>query len=78
MLSVTETEIRYFKQLDERQQRLYVGLKAQLIGWHGVKLVSEAYGVDVKTVRKGKAELPDLPANPVKKIRKTGSGPKKK
>jgi glucose-6-phosphate dehydrogenase assembly protein OpcA len=78
MLSVTVEEIRYFKQLDERQQRLYVGLKAQLLGWHGVKLVSDAYGVDVKTVRKGKAELIDLPDAPVKKIRKKGSGPKKK
>jgi tetrahydromethanopterin S-methyltransferase subunit F len=27
MLEVNEDEIRYFKQLDERQQRLYVGLK---------------------------------------------------
>lgn len=74
---ITNAELQYFKQLDERQQRLYVGLKAQLAGWHGVKLVSTAYGVDVKTVRKGKKELLSLPTIPNKRLRKIGSGPKK-
>lgn len=77
MLEVTATEIRYYKQLDERQQRLYLGLKAELLGTHGVKLVSEAYGVDIKTVMKGKSELTDLPTVPLKRIRKVGVGPKK-
>jgi len=78
MLEVSPEEIRYFKQLDERQQRLYVGLKAKTLGWRGVCLVSAAYGVDVKTVRKGKSELADLPDLPVKRIRKIGGGAKKK
>ena len=77
MIAVSEDDIRYFKQLDERQQRLYLGLKAKTIGWHGVSYVSAAYGVDVKTVRKGKLELSDLPDSPLKRIRKTGGGPKK-
>lgn len=77
MLEVTATELRYYKQLDERQQRLYLGLKAELLGTHGVKLVSEAYGVDIKTVMKGKSELTDLPTVPLKRIRKVGGGPKK-
>lgn len=78
MIAVTAEEIRYFKQLDERQRRLYVGLQAQKIGWHGVTCVSAAYGVDVKTVRKGKSELFDLPNSPITRIRKVGGGPKKK
>lgn len=77
MIEVTVPEIRYYKQLDERQQRLYLGLKAELLGTHGVKLVSEAYGVDIKTVMKGKLELTDLPSAPLKRIRKVGGGPKK-
>lgn len=77
MIEVTGTEIRYYEQLDERQQRLYLGLKAELLGIHGVKLVSEAYGVDIKTVMKGKMELTDLPTIPLKRIRKVGGGPKK-
>ena len=71
-------ERNYFQQLDERQQRLYVGLKAKLLGYHGVSLVSIAYNVNVKTVRKGKSELSDLSSIPVKRIRKVGGGPKKK
>lgn len=77
-MEITIEELNYFKQLDERQQRLYVGLKAKLLGWHGVRLVSIAYNVDVKTVRKGKSELSNLALTPVKRIRKLGGGPKKK
>lgn len=78
MLEVTETEIQYFKQLDERQRRLYLGLQAQKIGWRGVRMVSEGYKVNVKTVRKGKSELSDLENFPPGRIRKMGGGPKKK
>lgn len=77
MLLVSEDDLRYFKQLDERQQRLYLGLKAKTIGWYGVSQVSKAYGVDAKTVRRGKMELIELPIVPLKRIRKTGGGPKK-
>ena len=77
-MEITIEECNYFKQLDERQQRLYVGLRAKLLGWHGVRLVSIAYKVNVKTVRKGKTELSDLPPIPLKRVRKKGGGPKKK
>lgn len=77
-MEITLEERNYFNQLDERQKRLYVGLKAKLLGWHGVRLVSIAYNVNVKTVRKGKSELSDLSPMPVKRIRKIGGGPKKK
>jgi glucose-6-phosphate dehydrogenase assembly protein OpcA len=78
MIEVTADDIRYFKQLDERQRRLYLGLQAKKIGWRGVSTLSAAYNVDVKTIRKGKSELSDLPDTPVKRIRKVGGGPKKK
>lgn len=75
---ISEDEINYFKQLDERQQRLFAGLKAKSLGRSGVRLASEQFGIDLRTVRKGKTELDDLPALPPKRIRKTGGGPKKK
>ncbi len=78
IIAVTEDEIRYLKQLDERQQRLYVGLRAQILGKGGCGLVSKAYGYDIKTVRKGKSELSELPPSPQKRIRKVGGGAKKK
>ena len=74
---ITEDEIRYYKQLDERQGRLFLGVKAKLLGRSGVRLVSEAFGIDVKTVRKGKAELSEIPDIPPKRIRKLGGGAKK-
>lgn len=77
-MEITLEERNYFNQLDERQQRLYVGLKAKLLGYHGVRLVSVAYNVNIKTVRKGKTEISDLSPIPVKRIRKVGGGPKKK
>lgn len=77
-MEITLEERNYFNQLDERQQRLYVGLRAKLLGYHGVRLVSIAYNVNIKTVRKGKTEISDLSPIPVKRIRKVGGGPKKK
>jgi hypothetical protein len=73
----TEDEIRYFKQLDERQQRLFAGLRAKVLGRTGVRLVSAALGIHKNTVRRGKSELDDLPATPDKRIRKAGGGVKK-
>jgi hypothetical protein len=74
---ITEDEIRYYKQLDERQGRLFLGMKAKIPVRSGVRLVSEAFVVDVKTVRKGNSELSELPEAPPKRIRKSGGGAKK-
>lgn len=74
---ITEDEIRYFKQLDERPQRLFAGLKAKTFGHGGVRLASEHFGVHGNTVRKGKAELEELPMAADKRIRKKGGGAKK-
>jgi hypothetical protein len=74
---ITEDEIRYYKQLDERQGHLFPGMKAKLLGRSGVCPVSEAFGVDARTVRKGKSELSELPDTPSKRIRKVGGGAKK-
>jgi hypothetical protein len=77
MDAFTEDEIRYFKQLDERQKRLFAGLRAKKLGRGGVRLVSTALALHENTVRRGLAELDDLPEAPEKGIRKTGGGRKK-
>jgi len=74
---ITEDEIRYYKQLDERQCRLFLGMKAKLPGRSGFRIVSESFGVDAKTVRKGKSELMELPDTPPRGIRRSGGGAKK-
>jgi len=45
---IAEDEIRYYKQLDERQGHLFLGMKAKLLGRSGIRLVSETFGVDSK------------------------------
>jgi tetrahydromethanopterin S-methyltransferase subunit F len=37
---ISEDEIRYYSQLDERQQRVFLGLKAKSLGSSGVRVVS--------------------------------------
>jgi hypothetical protein len=74
---ISEDEIRYYKQLDELQQRMFLGMKAKLLGRSGVRIVSETFGVDPKTVRRGKSELSELPDTLPKRIRKAGGGAKK-
>jgi hypothetical protein len=39
--------------------------------------VSETFGADPKTVRKGKEELSSLPDVPGRRVRKSGGGAKK-
>jgi hypothetical protein len=74
---ISEDELRYYKQLDERQRRLFLGMKAKSLGRCGSRIVSDAFGVDIKTVRAGKKELSQLPDSPPKRIRKPGGGAKK-
>ncbi|MDR2950598.1 MAG: hypothetical protein LBV71_15530 [Prevotella sp.] len=45
---ISEDELRYYKQLDERQGRLFLGMKAKLLGRGGCRIVSEAFGVNIK------------------------------
>jgi hypothetical protein len=74
---ISEDELRYYKQLDERQGRLFLGMKAKSLGRSGSRIVSAAFGVNIKTVRAGKRELSQLPDSPPKRIRKPGGGAKK-
>jgi hypothetical protein len=77
MQDIREDEIRYFKQLDERQGRLFLGLKAKSLGRSGVRIVSAAFDVHPHTVRQGKSEVEELPDTPPKRIRRSGGGAKK-
>jgi len=60
MLTDAEIVARYVTirpYLDERQRRLWLGVEAQALGAGGVAVVARASGADVKTVRRGKAEI---------------------
>jgi hypothetical protein len=74
---ITEDEIRYYKRLEERQGRLFLRMKAKSLGRSGVRVVSKAFGVDAKTVRKSKTKLTELSDTSAKRIRKQGGEDKK-
>jgi hypothetical protein len=58
--------------LDERQQRLYVGLESQKLGHGGDRQLSLITGLSVDTIAKGRKELSQADASD--RIRTVGGG----
>ena len=76
MKTIIEKQKAFFGNLDERQRRLYAGIEAIRLGWHGVEIVSEQFGMHPVTIRKGKKELElSITKN---RLRQVGGGRKKK
>jgi len=76
MLTDAEIAARYVKirpYLDERQRRLWLGVEAQALGGGGAAAVARATGADVKTVRRGRAEI-ESGAEPGGRVRGPGGG----
>jgi hypothetical protein len=68
----------FFRQLSEKDRRLFCGLEAVRLGVHGVSKVSSFYQIHSHTVRAGKKELLSGNLLPRDKIRRSGGGRKKK
>jgi transposase len=62
--------------LNEKQRRLLVGAEAQAIGYGGIKIASDATGIDCKTIRRGIQELKQKKEQ-ISQVRKKGGGRKK-
>lgn len=73
-----EAELFFFTQLDERQKRLYAGLKSSNLGYHGVNKISIELGIHPHTIRQGQKELTSQKVLPNNSVRKEGAGRKKK
>lgn len=56
---------------------MWAAAEAKSFGWGGITVVSEATGVDPKTIRKGLLEIDDKRRVPADRIRNTGGGRKK-
>lgn len=72
-------EQTFFETLDEKQKRLFAGLKANELGYFGVRRVSDQLGIHPHTIRAGQKELVEISAAPEtsRRIRKVGGGRKK-
>jgi hypothetical protein len=68
----------FYKQLSEKDKRLYAGLEAMKIGYYGVESVSKKYSLSQHTVRRGKKELINESLSPEGYIRQKGGGRKKR
>jgi hypothetical protein len=75
---MTESSRQFFNRLSEKDRRHFAAIEAERLGWHGVRDVSEFYGIHPNTIRQGKQELATgLPDDDVSRIRKAGGGRKR-
>lgn len=72
-------EQTFFETLNEKQKRLFAGLKANELGYFGVRQVSAQLGLHPHTVRAGQKELAEISATTETspRLRKVGGGRKK-
>lgn len=63
--------------LNERSRRMWAATEARSLGRGGITVVSEATGIDPKTIRKGLVELDAKQRMPMDRIRAPGGGRKK-
>ena len=70
----------FFATLNEKQKRLFAGLKASELSYFGVRQVVEEFGLYPHTIRAGQKELAAVVPDPLAptRIRKSGGGRKKK
>lgn len=77
---LTSLEKAFFDTLDEKQKRLYAGLRASTKGYYGVAEVADALNLHPHTVRAGQKQLAELEQGRAvanSRVRREGGGRKK-
>jgi len=62
----------FFASLSEKDRRRYAAVEASKLGHGGQEYVSQLFGIDPKTVRRGLDELGQLPDDHPQRVRKKG------
>jgi hypothetical protein len=62
---------------EEYRRRLFLGVKTKSLGCSDVRITSEFFGVDFKTIRKGTVELSEPANTPARYICRPGGEVKK-
>jgi hypothetical protein len=73
-----ESKKLFLQSLNERTRRHFLALEANRLGWHGVQIVSAAFGINAHTIRRGQKELASGEQIAPNRIRRSGGGRKKK
>lgn len=64
----------FFGSLREKDRRRYAAVEAVKLGPGGLAYLSRLLGIDSKTIRRGEADLADLPDVPPERVRQKGAG----
>jgi hypothetical protein len=68
--------------MDERMRRHWAAVEAQHYGWGGIRVVAQAIGLSMNTIRKGIGEVRHQTANPeesvTQRLRRKGGGRKRR
>jgi len=75
---VERTMQTFFGSLREKDRRRYAAVEATKLGPAGVVYIAELLGIDPNTVRRGVADLNDLPDVPPEDVRKKGEAEKER
>lgn len=77
-MSKTDEQI-FFESLNEKQRRHYAALKANELGYFGVRQIAEKLGINRHTIRVGQKELVEIAKGGElsSRIRQVGGGRKK-
>lgn len=63
----------FFGSLREKDRRRYAAVEAAKLGHGGTDYIAGLLGCDPKTIRRGRADLEDLPDVPAHRVRKKGA-----
>jgi hypothetical protein len=70
---VREHVLMFYNSLSEKDRRRYAALEAEKLGHGGVDYIASLLGCDEKTIRQGRRDIEQLPADPAAgRIRKKG------
>ena len=62
-----------YRSLSEKDRRRYAAVEAEKLGYGGIAYVSELFGCDPDTIRKGQADVEALPSDEAEgRVRKKG------
>lgn len=76
--AITNSMIRLYESLSEKDRRRYAAVEAKKIGHGGITSISTLLGCDQKTIRRGLNELDDPDKMKRAGVRVSGGGPKSK
>lgn len=74
---LSDMDISFISQLDERAKRLFLATRANHLGKHGVTMVSKASVVNRKTIYRGIRELNTTGSLQAGRVRNPGGGRRK-